>query len=358
MTSILSILGQAATRPTADPLMDRATLIVLAGWGVVALGLAVVTGVFRRGSVVGPARLGERHALAPLLSSMFIGVGVWVAVPMFMLGVPTKPAGAPTTAASQPTVAPANPVAPAAPAYPPDKLVTVNLAASLAACAAMLVSYLAMRHQAGGAPRGAGLGLTPTDVRTGVWRGAVGAVMMTWLVFGVSIASEAVYRRVGYTHPKEHDLLRMLGESRSLLWSAMFIASAVVVAPLFEEILFRGHLQTLLAGALGRLGLTATGPAEEVRNPPAFDASPVLSYASPAPAPAVVRPSAVARWLAIFVTSVLFAWIHPVWTIPPIFVLSLCIGYAYERTGNLWVAITMHALFNTTSTVLFLTTRT
>ncbi|HSI35442.1 MAG TPA: hypothetical protein VK986_17810, partial [Tepidisphaeraceae bacterium] len=95
MTSILSILGQATTRPTADPLTDRATLIVLAGWGVVAVGLAVVTGVFRRESVVGPARLGERHALAPLLSSMFIGVGVWVAVPMFMLGVPTKPAGGP-----------------------------------------------------------------------------------------------------------------------------------------------------------------------------------------------------------------------------------------------------------------------
>jgi membrane protease YdiL (CAAX protease family) len=36
---------------------------------------------------------------------------------------------------------------------------------------------------------------------------------------------------------------------------------------------------------------------------------------------------------------------------PLIFVLSLCLGYAYERTGNLWVPITIHALFNTIETV-------
>jgi membrane protease YdiL (CAAX protease family) len=35
-------------------------------------------------------------------------------------------------------------------------------------------------------------------------------------------------------------------------------------------------------------------------------------------------------------------------------VLSLCLGYAYERTGNLWAVMTMHAMFNTTSTVLYL----
>ena len=42
---------------------------------------------------------------------------------------------------------------------------------------------------------------------------------------------------------------------------------------------------------------------------------------------------------------------------PPIFLLALCLGYAYERTGNLWTTITMHALFNTTCTLLFIFTR-
>ena len=38
----------------------------------------------------------------------------------------------------------------------------------------------------------------------------------------------------------------------------------------------------------------------------------------------------------------------------PIFVLSLCLGYAYERTRNLWVPIFMHAAFNASSVVMFL----
>ena len=54
------------------------------------------------------------------------------------------------------------------------------------------------------------------------------------------------------------------------------------------------------------------------------------------------------------VTSVLFAVVHPMWTAPVIFLLSLCLGYVYERTGNLWATIVIHAMFNTASTLLFL----
>jgi membrane protease YdiL (CAAX protease family) len=60
------------------------------------------------------------------------------------------------------------------------------------------------------------------------------------------------------------------------------------------------------------------------------------------------------RWLAVVITSVIFAVVHPLWMAPLIFVLSICLGYAYERTGNLWVPIVMHALFNTSSTIVFL----
>lgn len=62
-------------------------------------------------------------------------------------------------------------------------------------------------------------------------------------------------------------------------------------------------------------------------------------------------------WVAIGLTSVVFASVHPLWTAPIIFVLSLCLGYTYERTGNLWATITMHALFNGVSTAVFLGTR-
>ena len=50
----------------------------------------------------------------------------------------------------------------------------------------------------------------------------------------------------------------------------------------------------------------------------------------------------------------MFAIIHPGWTVPVIFVLSLGLGYAYERTGNLWVPLTIHLLFNTLQTTFFL----
>src|SRR5204863_1206493 len=92
----------------------------------------------------------------------------------------------------------------------------------------------------------------------------------------------------------------------------LLILGAVAVAPLAEELLFRGHIQTLLRGATRR------------------------------------------PWLAVIITSIIFAGIHPTWTIPPIFVLSLALGYAYERTGNLWLNIFMHAMFNGLETILSL----
>ena len=59
-------------------------------------------------------------------------------------------------------------------------------------------------------------------------------------------------------------------------------------------------------------------------------------------------------WLAIVITSLLFAAVHPLWMWPPIFFLSLGLGYCYERTGNLWTSITVHCLFNSVSTFLYL----
>ena len=50
----------------------------------------------------------------------------------------------------------------------------------------------------------------------------------------------------------------------------------------------------------------------------------------------------------------MFAGVHQPWTLPPIFVLSVCLGLAYERTGNLWVPVVMHAAFNGLMTAFFL----
>jgi hypothetical protein len=86
------------------------------------------------------------------------------------------------------------------------------------------------------------------------------------------------------------------------------------------------------------------------------EAATPLEYAQGAPIPAIALPcdSKAARWIAVIITSVVFALVHPLWTAPLIFLLAVCLGYAYERTGSLWVPIVMHAMFNISSTFLFL----
>lgn len=86
----------------------------------------------------------------------------------------------------------------------------------------------------------------------------------------------------------------------------MLWIGAVVVAPVAEELFFRGLLQTFLVGFL---------------------------------------PS---RWLAISLASLAFGAIHlqQPYAIPALVVLAILIGYAYERTGSLIPPIAIHAAFN------------
>ena len=52
-------------------------------------------------------------------------------------------------------------------------------------------------------------------------------------------------------------------------------------------------------------------------------------------------------WLAIIATSLLFALMHLPEHWPAIFILSLAIGYSYERSGSLFRPIFIHIMFNT-----------
>jgi len=163
---------------------------------------------------------------------------------------------------------------------------------------------------------------------------------------------DMVYRAMNYRHPTEHPLLHTLGEHPGRAVMATIVVGACIVAPLAEELLFRGHVQTLLRRFFYRLSSPWVAPPPigfaVITNRP--DAAPAPLPALPAPA----QPAPWQTWSAILLTSILFALIHPTWTFPMIFALALCLGYAYERTGNLWVPITIHAAFNTASTALFL----
>ena len=104
---------------------------------------------------------------------------------------------------------------------------------------------------------------------------------------------------------QQHAELQLITESSSVSLRVLICVLAVAVAPVVEELIFRGIVQTV-----------------------------IRSY--------VVRP-----WPAIIASSIVFAAAHEnVEHWPALFVLAMCLGYAYERSGSLFRPIFIHALFN------------
>jgi len=104
-----------------------------------------------------------------------------------------------------------------------------------------------------------------------------------------------------------HPTMEKLSGGGLPVWivAAMWL-SAVLVAPVAEEVFFRGIVQTLLLNVLRR------------------------------------------RWAALALASLVFAAVHfpQPQAIPALAVLGVLLGYAYERTGSLLPAIAVHSLFN------------
>jgi len=105
-----------------------------------------------------------------------------------------------------------------------------------------------------------------------------------------------------------HEGLDLITEYSQLPVRISMIILAVVIAPVSEEMLFRGFIQTMFLSHLRR------------------------------------------PWVSVAITSGLFAAVHPdVAHWPALFVLSMCMGYAYEKSGSLLRPIFIHAMFNGTS---------
>jgi membrane protease YdiL (CAAX protease family) len=104
-----------------------------------------------------------------------------------------------------------------------------------------------------------------------------------------------------------HEFLKILtAPATPPIAKAMIIFAAVVMAPIGEEIFFRGMMQSMLRRYLGR------------------------------------------PWLGVIIASVLFAGVHfPVpESLPALLALAIALGYSYERTGRLYAPIMIHMLFN------------
>jgi membrane protease YdiL (CAAX protease family) len=137
----------------------------------------------------------------------------------------------------------------------------------------------------------------------------------------------------------QHELLRELREQPGSSVSLLIMLTAVVGASLMEETLFRGIIQTFLAGRIGGKQEMMPQTSGQADTSAPLEQWSVRRW--------IGDPSMKARWLAIAVTAALWAAVHPNWQhMPALFVLGLLLGYLYERYGNLLVPIAVHALFN------------
>ncbi len=110
---------------------------------------------------------------------------------------------------------------------------------------------------------------------------------------------------------QQHQQLKMITEYPQLPLRIMIVFVAVVIAPLLEEMMFRGFVQTTIRSFIN------------IRN---------------------------SAWPAIAASSVFFAMMHADpghW--PSLFILGVCLGYSYEKSGSLLRPIFIHLFFNAIS---------
>jgi membrane protease YdiL (CAAX protease family) len=273
---------------------DSAALLTPVSLAFLAAGLCCAAALFAlRGRLLNRAAFGDRARLAasipPIrwLAAGFAGWFVWAfAMAFTMSALPSEPPP------SLPSVAYAS-----TPAY-------------ILGLATVAVALWSFRRSPALRPRH----VSPSDLTTGAIATLLGIPIV--LAIGVLsfLAATLVARASGATEPSEiaHGTLReilTLRESSGLSWWLLpVVIQVVVLAPLLEEVLYRGCLQSAFVSATGR------------------------------------------SWPSILAASAIFALVHasavPWHAMPTLFAVGVVCGLAFERTGRLGPAILFHAAFN------------
>lgn len=347
--SILAAAAAATTQPTTATEQFGWALTFLL-WGV---GTAYLLGVFRAATLAAPARPAPESSLAGVFLLLAVTVFAWLGSQMVYFNairqrLPTKAGGGFDVSM-----------------FEPGDMAFLGTVPALLGLAVMMVGDRLVKptlpHE---------LGSTIARIPGALWRGLLAMVSVMPLMLGAGILIQMLYSAVGYVHPSEHEMLTVLGKTRDDVTKVIIIGGATLLVPVFEEFLFRGHLQTVLVRLFTpRSSRTAPGLAQgfpvvqgesaQAEGAGAVAVLDVPAVAASGPESGPARgPGPSAKWAAIAVTSLVFAVMHPGWTWPLIFLLSLALGYAYERTGNLWVPIVMHLSFNSVQTAIFLAQQT
>ncbi|MDX2118425.1 MAG: CPBP family intramembrane glutamic endopeptidase [Planctomycetota bacterium] len=148
----------------------------------------------------------------------------------------------------------------------------------------------------------------------------LGAFVLIYpIVYASQVGSVWAYQNLYHATPDPlaHETLKQITGNSSDPWTWVVAAGAILGAPIVEEILYRGMLQSAV--------LRVTGGA----------------------------------WSAIIITSVAFAAMHysvvPPHVLPVLFVLSVGLGATLERTKRLGASIVVHVAYNALNIALAVT---
>lgn len=216
------------------------------------------------------------------------------------------------------------------------------------------------------------IGLTTRRLGRNVLAGVGGWLLITPLVFIVYMTVLYLYNMADPEAVQEHALTRLARQGPSAVEWTLLVFSAVVVAPVLEETVFRGVLQPWFAGMrhggaaamAAAFGVALVGRQSLLIDSLRNNGRGLLTAATPALFVLVMVPFcwSVARRpprpesAAVFGTALLFASMHAsVWPTPvPLFVLGLALGTIMARTGSLVGPMVLHGLFNAVTCVVLL----
>jgi membrane protease YdiL (CAAX protease family) len=151
--------------------------------------------------------------------------------------------------------------------------------------------------------------------RGGFVAGIVAYLAALPLVLLALAATQAAYHAVGWELTPQ-PVAALFAQTESVPIVLLIAGFAVVVAPVFEETLFRGFIYPVLKTKWG-------------------------------------------LWPALVVVSLVFAAIHfHVPSLLPLFLLGIALGLAYESSGTLLAPIVLHAVFNGTNILMLFYLRT
>lgn len=191
----------------------------------------------------------------------------------------------------------------------PEALATTALVGQVFAQGPVVALAL---YRAAASPGGLGawgLPARPLEVARDAGRGGLLLLALIPIVIAVNILFLVAMLLAGHTPPATgHQMLDAMRNAPPDTLAALLL-SAIVIAPILEEVIFRGLLQTALLRALG-------------------DAR---------------------RWAVVGVAAAVFMLAHgsvPWHAWPALFLVGLILGTAYERWGSLWAVIIAHMGFN------------